>query len=134
MRWRVFGSSLQGQRPILYCRQAESLHFRDKSINYIEQEIQRGSTCFEIMKYVKSRSSYLNVGANSTVEGGQSRNKPLAQRIVILLAYLLIRTDIYRVHDRLLLVLTPSHVSSALILSPKIKTKSHILTNFMSSL
>ena len=56
-------------------------------VNYIEQEIQRGSTCLEIMKYIKVRSSFLSVGANSTVEGGQSRNKPLAQRVVILLVF-----------------------------------------------
>jgi len=116
MRWRAFGPSFQGQCPILCCRKVESFHFRDKIINYIEQEIQRGST------YIKLRSSFLSVRANSTVEGGQSRNKPLAQRIMILLAYLLIRTDIYRVHH----MLTPSHVSSALIPSPKITNTAHL--------
>ena len=127
MRWRAFGPSFQGQRPILYCRKPESLHFRDKSINYIEQKIQRGSTCLVIMKYIKLCSSFLSVRANSTVQGGQSRNKPLAQRVVMLLAYLLIRKDIYRVHKRLLLVPTSSHLSSTLIPSPKIKQKPHHL-------
>jgi hypothetical protein len=106
----------------------ESLHFRDKNINYIEQEIQRGSMCLEIMKYIKLRSSFLRVSANSTLEGGQSRNRTVVQRAMKLLALLLIRRDIYRVHNRLLLVLTLSHFSSALIPSPKIKNP-HVFTN-----
>ena len=72
MRWREFGPSFPGQRPILYCRKVEILHFHYKSINYIEQQIQSGSVCLEIIKYIKLRSSFLSVRANSTVEGDQS--------------------------------------------------------------
>jgi hypothetical protein len=126
MRWKAFGPSFQGQRPILYCTKPESLHFHDKSMNYVEQDIRRGSTFLEIMKHFKLRSSFLNVRLNSTVEGGQSRNKPLAQRVVILLAFLLIRRDICRVQNRLLLFLTPRHVSSTLIPSPKITKAAHL--------